>query len=166
MTGSQRNGSGSSPFGPAILVVAMITGLHNLYTNPDYSRTLGYREVAARLADDAGPNDLFIDHFPDPVWDYYLRDVAIERSLQPAKPDTNPAETEAALNDLTAGHDRLWFVPYIGSVWDPDNVVGRWLDYNLVTEEHRIYDRHQLDVYRSPDNARAIMTPVGRRLGI
>lgn len=150
---------------PALLAAAVLLGLVNLYANPDYSRTLGYRAVAARLAAEAGPDDLWIDHFPDPVWDYYLRDVAVARSLQPARAGEPPAETEAALAALAAGHDRLWFVPYAGSVWDPENVVGRWLDYHLLAESSATVDRHRLDTYRALPGAQMIMTPVDQSAG-
>jgi hypothetical protein len=144
---------------PALLAAVLIAGLSNHYTSPDLSRTLGYRAVAGRLAAEAGPDDVFIDHFPDPVWDYYLRDVPITRSLQPARAAMPAAETEAALAALAAAHDRLWFVPYSGSVWDPEDVVGRWLDDHLLTEESTLVNRHRLEVYRALPAATAIMTP-------
>jgi hypothetical protein len=144
---------------PALLAAVLIAGLSDHYTNPTLSRTLGYRAVAEHLAAKAGSNDVFIDHFPDPVWDYYLRDVPISRSLQPAQAAAPAAETEASLAALAAAHDRLWFVPYIGSVWDLENVVGRWLDYHLLTEESRLVNRHRLAAYRALPAAPAIMTP-------
>ncbi len=146
-----------------LLAVAMTVSLTAIYTDPAHSRTIGYRTVAAHLAANAGPDDLLVGHFPDPVWDYYLRDLSIDRSLQPARPGQTPAETERALAGLAAAHDRLWFVPYRDSVWDPDNVAGRWLDYHTLTEAVERLDRHTLYAYRPLEATGAVMTPVGRQ---
>ncbi len=146
-----------------LLGVAMTVALTAYYTDPAHSRTIGYRDVAAYLAATTGPNDLLIDHFPDPVWDYYLRDSDLARSLQPARPGLTPAATEEALNDLADAHNRLWFVPYRDSVWDPDNVVGRWLDYHTLTEAEVTLDRHTLYAYRPLAATGAVMTPLDRQ---
>lgn len=150
---------------PIILLAALIAGLANNYFNPAYSRTLGYRAVAARLATAASPDDVFIDHFPDPVLDYYLRGLPLTRSLQPAGWNTPVAATEANLRDLAATHERLWFVPYTGSVWDPDNVVGRWLDDNLLAETAGEYGRQRLLAYRALPGAQSVMMTVGQTAG-
>jgi hypothetical protein len=71
------------------------------------------------------------------------------------------AMTEAALTDLAARYSRLWFVPYPNSVWDPDNVVGRWLADHLLEEEKSLQDRLTLLAYRPLHSANELLHPVG-----
>ncbi len=146
----------------AIWLGSAAVALSNTYFDPAYSRSLGYREVAARLEAEAGPDDVLVIPFPDPVWDYALRDDTLRRSLQPGTLGAPEAETTAALAELAASHDRLWFVPYTGSVWDPEDVVGRWLAANLLTESTTTHNRQQLHSYRPPDAIDGLLRPGGQ----
>lgn len=148
---------------PVALGVAVLVALQNYYLDPAFSRTIGYRAAAAYLAERAGPDDVFVVPYPDPVWDYYLRDSDLPRIMLPASFSATAAETEATLAALAQTHERLWFVPYEG--WDQANVVGRWLDYHLLHEERTRQGRTDLRAYRSLDSAGVVMNPVQKQLG-
>lgn len=145
---------------PLVLAVAVVVALGNYYFDPRFSRTLGYRDVTAHLAEHADPDDIFVVPFPDPVWDYYLRDSSIPRLMLPATWAETAAETEAALAALAETRDQLWFVPYTG--WDRENTVKRWLDYHTLHEERSVLGRTELRAYRPLTSAGVVMTPIDR----
>ncbi|MCP4426927.1 MAG: YfhO family protein [Chloroflexi bacterium] len=148
----------------ALLVIASAMSLNQYYFNPDDSRTIGYRKIAAHIAAQAGPNEMFIAHFPDPSLDYYLKDVSIPRVMQPAKNGLPAAETEQALIQLAADYDRLWLVPAHKSVWDREDTVPRWLDYHTLREQQLWYDRLELVAYRPLHAVNALATPINLSL--
>jgi mannosyltransferase len=146
-----------------IYAVAVLVALRNYYFEPFFGRSLGYRAVAAHLAQQAGPDDLFIVPFPDPVWDYYLRDSDLPRTMLPISNAGTAEETEATLALLAQQHGRLWFVPYQG--WDRENIVGVWLESHMLREEQTMRGRTDLHAYRPLTSVEAIMTPLDHRLG-
>ena len=150
--------------GTAVIALGLIIlgnglSLKNYYFDPAFSRTVGYREVAARVTAAEQPGDVFLAHFPDPALQYYLRHAAMPIVMQPEAPDANQADTEAALSELAQTYQRLWFVPYLDSVWDRENVVGRWLDYHLLHEERAQAGKETLWAFRPLASATAVMTP-------
>ncbi len=151
--------------GLALLVGGNGLSLYNYYFDPVYGRTSGYREMAVRIAADGGPNDLFIAHFPDPSLDYYLRNLDLPNEVQPAYWGKPPDETETRLAELTQQHERIWFVPYLGSIWDPTNVVGNWLNYHMLHEQRTAAGRMTLWAFRSITFAPAIMTAESTTFG-
>lgn len=151
--------------GLALLVGGNGLSLYNYYFDPAHSRTSGYREVAARIAADGGPNDLFVAHFPDPSLDYYLRNLDLPIEVQPAGWGTSSDATENRLAELAQRHERIWFVPYLNSPWDPTNVVGSWLDYHMLHERHEATGRMALWAFRSVAFAPDIMTAESTTFG-
>ena len=143
-----------------VLIGATVISLSNHYFDPSYSRTLGYRKMAAYVDAQAKPGDLFITHFPDPALDYYLRDVSMPRRLNPQTTGMSDADVEQALFRLLEEYDRAWFVPYNHSVWDRENVVPRWLDYHLLHEEQAQLDRLTLQAFRSQRTASEVVHPL------
>jgi len=123
-----------------MVVVANSIGLKNYYFDPAYSRSNGYRLAAEQIEAQAQPGDIFLAQFPDPVWGYYLRNTGLPTTMQPTAPGVPQADTEQALHTLTETYDRIWFAPHESSVWDTENVVGRWLDYHLF---HESQSQHQ-----------------------
>ncbi|MEJ2749688.1 MAG: hypothetical protein P8183_17545, partial [Anaerolineae bacterium] len=138
--------------------------LRNYYFDPAYSRTRGYRAIAAHIAAEAGPNDLFLAHFPDPSLDYYLRDVPLPRTMQPAKSGVTAVETEAALAQLAESYDRIWFVPSHNSVWDPEDVVPHWLEFHTLHEQRLRFDHLELLAYRPLSQIDVVTTPANTAL--
>lgn len=149
-----------APASIIILLGVSAVSLRNYYFDPAYSRTRGYRAIAAHIAAAASPNDLFLAHFPDPSLDYYLRDVSLSRTMQPARSGETAVETEAALAQLTDSYDRIWFVPAHNSVWDPEDVVPHWLEFHTLHEQRLRFDHLELLAYRPPSQIDAVTTPV------
>jgi hypothetical protein len=147
------------------LVGSVLVSLLHYYTDPAYNRTNGYRGVAAHIAAETTPGDLFLAHFPDPVWDYYLKDNPTPRTMQPASAQVSVQETERALSELAAQYERLWFVPYHHSVWDPEDVVYRWLDSHSLLEQEAVYCHLTLLAYRPAHTLDRVMTPLSVSLG-
>jgi hypothetical protein len=139
-------------------------GLRNYYFDPTYSRSNGYRSVANTILAQEQSGDVFLAHFPDPAWGYYLRHADLPTVMQPAAPDSAPSDTEAALQTITETYERIWFVPYVPSVWDADNVVGRWLDYHLLHASQTQHQKLTLWSYRPLRTANEVTTPVDTSL--
>ncbi len=143
-----------------VLLMAMALSISNLYFDPNYSRTRGYRQMAEIVGQNAQPGDIFIAHFPDPALDYYLRDVAVPRQMVPAENNMSDADIEQQLAQLIEQYDRAWFVPYNRSVWDEENVVPRWLDYHMLHEQEAEAGRLFLQTFRPSRTAAEIVQPI------
>lgn len=104
--------------------------------------------MAAELASQASANDVFVAHYPDPGFDYYLRDNPLPRTMQPATYQDSGRRTDQDLADLSTQYDRLWFVPAHRSNWDPEDVAFRWLDYHALLERESQHHRLTLAAYR------------------
>jgi hypothetical protein len=146
-------------------VIIAVVGLRNYYFDQAYSRSIGYREMAAHVAREAQPDDLFLAHFPDPALVYYLRHVNIDYEMQPARFQPPAAETETALAALTAAYDRVWFVPHASSFWDRENVVPNWLALNTLKEQDVRYNQLSLFAIRPSHALAAVTHPIGDQLG-
>ncbi|MDX1413225.1 MAG: glycosyltransferase family 39 protein [Candidatus Promineifilaceae bacterium] len=149
----------------AAILTAMLFSLRNNYFDLSFSRTLGYRKMAAYVAERAEPGDLFITHFPDPSLDYYLRDVPMPRQMNPQAAGLSDAEVEQNLADLFEVTDRAWFVPYNNSVWDRENVVPRWLDYHMLHEQYVQLDRMTLQAFRPKRTSSEVTVPISSAVG-
>jgi 4-amino-4-deoxy-L-arabinose transferase-like glycosyltransferase len=147
----------------ATWLVANGAGLARYYTDPVYNRTIGYGALAAHVASERGDNDILIINFPDPALQYYLRDIPIAQTMQPAMSNVSQSETEAALAEIAAGYDRLWFVP-ANSNWDPENIAFRWLDYHNLKEHEVDYGKLSLLLYRPLPTVDHILFPVDATL--
>ena len=148
-----------------LFVAVSSASLLNHYTNPAGGRSLGYRPMAAHVQENWQPGDLFLAHFPDPAFVYYLRHIPVEYAMQPSRYQPPAAETAVELTDLAAKHDRIWFVPAPGSAWDAENVVPTWLEANLLQTEATPHQRLDLLVYQplrvSAQVTQAINRPIG-----
>ncbi|MCP4357427.1 MAG: hypothetical protein GY796_05345 [Chloroflexi bacterium] len=145
------------------LVGTAVFSLHNYYVNPAFSRSRGYREMAAHIAADLQPGDVFVAHYPDPSLVYYLRDVPIPYMMQPSDNQLTQDAVVEELSALTADYDRLWFVP-AGTSWDQADVVRPWLDFNTLPEQETTFSRLDLWAYRPAQTIDQIVTPVDQML--
>ena len=134
--------------GTAVVAIAAVS-LTNYYFDPEFSRSLGYRELIASLSEQAQPGDIIVANYPDASLSYYLKDVPAPHTMQPAvyqNADGQAAENLAALIDK---YDRLWFVPVHRSNWDPEDAAFQWLDYNTLLEQEDDFDQITLSAYRA-----------------
>ena len=149
----------------AIVLAGLVAGngvsLARYYFDPVYSRSGGYRGIASQVSAQGRAGDLFLRNFPDPCYDYYLRDVPLPRAMQPASPQAGLEETEHALAGLAAQYDRLWFVSARGSQWDPEGVVAGWLEHQALLEQETVHQGRTLRAYRPLHSAGQVMAPVG-----
>ncbi len=145
------------PVGVMLIAMSIITGaigLSNHYLDERYSKTRGWRAVAAQLAAAARPGDGYLANFPDPVQGYYLRHLDLPYRMLPTSPNFTPAEIDTALQQLN--YSRIWFVPIKASQWDrAGDVQDRLSKSEILIEDHR-FDQTRLMLFVPPDQA----TPV------
>jgi hypothetical protein len=150
----------------SLFVLIAAFSLIRYYGDPfTYGRSQGYRPLVAYLAARGQSGDLIVPNFPDPSLSYYLRGLNTPQQMQPASADTSAEATEAALAELAARYDRIWFVPFADTNWDGDAVVLRWLDYHtLLEEESRLTDL-TLQAYRPLRTTAGVLRPLAATLG-
>jgi 4-amino-4-deoxy-L-arabinose transferase-like glycosyltransferase len=144
----------SRRLGVALIAVGLIVGLVGLanhYFDPRYSKTHGWREVAAHITQASQPGDGYLANFPDPVQGYYLRRLNLPYAMLPDSPDSTPAEVDAAL--ATLHYDRTWFAPIRASQWDRAGYVQARLLKTAVLLEDQQFDQAQLMLFAPSDRA-------------
>jgi hypothetical protein len=142
-----------------------VAGLYVYYTDPDAGRSAGYRPAAAHIAAAALPGDLLVTNFPDPCWDYYLRDAPLTRTMLPVKPSQSREAVEARLAELGGAHERLWFAPVPSASWDADGMAQHWLDYHALLEERTLHGKQTVLRYRPLRTAQQVMRPLEAPFG-
>ena len=124
--------------GVVVLVIAgMLLGLNRLYSDPQYSKTRGWRELADTLERLSAGDDLahvrLAQNYPDPtLWYYYQGDVA-HLVLPPAARDR--IRTAEEVEQLVAeGVARVLLVEQPVAAWDPGGIAQEALrtGYTLV----------------------------------
>ncbi|MBI3242830.1 MAG: glycosyltransferase family 39 protein [Chloroflexi bacterium] len=144
------------PLGAAIIVIsiaAFVVGLNNQYTNPQYSKTRGLREVAAHLAESDQPGDIYLANFPDPVQVYYTHNLGVSYHMLPGKANDH---SDAELSQLIAG--RIWFVPVNAPNWDADAYVQNRLLNTAILSEDQHFNKMRLMLFIPPTEAEPLTT--------
>ena len=135
------------PLGLAILLLGLSgysLGLYNHYYNPAYTKTRGFREVAAYLRQHAQPDDIYVANAPDPVQVYYLHNVAVNYRMQPGQMGLPPAQINLELDPLIT--QRVWFVPANTSL-DPTQYVAQRLNQIALLAQDLTLDRTNLKLF-------------------
>ncbi len=146
--------------GGVVVLIAMVS-LTNYFFDPDYYRDLGYRKLAGVLETAVKPSDVIVPNYPDPSITYYVRHLDTPIEMQPATYQNADGRAEVNLETLAQTYDRLWFLPVLGSTWDPNNVAFRWLDYHTLLESEQTYGSLTLSAYRPvPNGAAQVMVPL------
>jgi hypothetical protein len=148
----------------SFIAAAAISLSHYYGDSITYGRTQGARDVAAHIITHWQPGDVYVSNFPDPILPYYLRHLEIPQTLQPSYQGEDAAATEAALAQLANQYQRLWFVPNI-SIWDPEQVAHRWLEYHLLTEQKARYTNLSVVAYRPLAAVAEVMRPLEHPIG-
>jgi 4-amino-4-deoxy-L-arabinose transferase-like glycosyltransferase len=146
------------------LIAIATASLNSYYTNPAAQRLSGYRGMAAHIERELAEGDVFLANAPDPALVYYLESLPLPYTMQPATSAATAADTEAALAQLTADYERIWFVPAPTSSWDTTQVAARWLDYHLLHEQEGQYHSLTLQAYRPLRTAGGLIQPINSRL--
>lgn len=110
-----------------VLVAANVYSLYGYFSDPQYTRNRGWRELAVHLSAVTTPQDLIVQNYPDPTLWYYYRGNTPHIVL-PAERPVDMSRVEAALEQVGEAHDRIWFLPYKSADWDAEGAIGVWLD--------------------------------------
>jgi len=162
--------AGSNPLGAALTrviivilsvssLVPVITGLRNLYANPDYARD-DYRGIAQRILSEAGPDAVVILDAPGQygLFSYYFPGINIV-------PLPNE-HTDETLARLIRENERLYVVYYGEQEQDPEGVVAGTLAERAFVVSDEWYGHVRLVRYVIPAQAASeIQTPSGARFG-
>jgi hypothetical protein len=136
----------------ALLLIGMLSSLHQQYTNPAYSKTRGWRELATTLASwsDGLPTDAvrIAQNFPDPTLWYYYRGPVEHVVLPPGPQDIAGAERMAA-ELVDSGVQRVILPQQPAPNWDDGEIALHALNqrFSNIAEHQigvwlvRLYDR-------------------------
>ena len=121
------------------LLVGMSASLNHYYTNPAYSKTRGWRDLAAafeRFSAGMEPTDVRLaENFPDPTLWYYYQGPVEHVTLPPAPADAEGAATMAE-ELVAAGVKRVILPVQPVAWWDADGIASAALQdqYELIGE--------------------------------
>ena len=147
-----------------VCLIGTILSLRNYYTGPDYTRSQGWREVAAHLETHATADDVLVQNYPDPALGYYTREI-LPLVVVPERYGAPPEQIEQRLTGLLDQYAQLWLLPYPHPGWDPTGAVGHWLErYADLVGEAEPGGIH-LQAYVSMDAALEQMSAVDAHLG-
>ena len=137
----------------------VVTGLHNLYTDPDYARD-NYRGIAQRILSEAGPEAVVILDAPGQyrLFSYYFPGPNIV-----PLPDQH---TEQTLSRLIRENERLYVVYYGENEQDPQGIVAKTLAEQAFVVSDEWYGHVRLVRYVIPPQAATeLQQPSGARFG-
>jgi 4-amino-4-deoxy-L-arabinose transferase-like glycosyltransferase len=145
----------------ALSVAAAAVALLHLYYDPSYSRTTGWRDLRARVAEEASPHDILVAGYPDPTLYYYIRGP-LAAAVLPASPDAAPETIAEALDPVAARGGRVWWLP---SGWDSRNLVRTYLESGWTLVRDGWAGRQHLLIYAPPGWTQAHLVPVNADFG-
>lgn len=134
--------------GLAAVVVASAFPLADYYRDPILPRPDDRAAVRA-FENSAGPGDvgIFNAHYQSMVYEYYgRRGLPIAHVPAPAYAGRHADEsgmraaTEKTLAELAGKYERLWVFFWQDYFTDPDQVVEKWLDNNLVRFRQEVFN--------------------------
>lgn len=128
-------------------------GVYNHYYDPAYSKTRGFREVAAYLLEHAQPGDVYIANAPDPVQVYYLHNLVVNYHMQPGQMGQTTDQINLDLDRLVT--HRVWFVPANTSL-DPNQYVAQRLSQIALLEQDLMLGRTNLKLFLPPSAAQPL----------
>ena len=149
----------------AIFVFCMLFSLFHHYTNPLFSKSIGWRNLAAtlsRLSENLPPSDVrLVENFPDPTLWYYYNGPVDHLVLPPAAHDIDAAQREVEAL-VESGVQRIVLAVQPAPNWDDQEVAQQALSraYALVhktTAGSATGSSWPVDVYvRPPDLLQAV----------
>ena len=146
----------------ALIVVVSLYSLYGYFFDAEYTRSRGWRELAAHLEAVTSPDDIIVQNYPDPtMWYYYEGNTP--HTVVPAERPLDESEAIAVLQEVGETHDRVWFVPYKSVDWDAQGFVGTWLDRHWERLSEEEAGSFALRLYRPVRLALADATPVDAR---
>ncbi|MDP3046898.1 MAG: glycosyltransferase family 39 protein [Chloroflexota bacterium] len=110
----------------ALVCVASLYSLGNYFTQPQYAKSPGWRELVQYIVRSAEPGDVVVQNYPDPSLSYYM-DGRVRLEVIPS---SGPLQTEPTISQLVkvvATSRLIWFLPYDSPGWDETGYVQTWL---------------------------------------
>ncbi|HLV36472.1 MAG TPA: glycosyltransferase family 39 protein [Spirillospora sp.] len=132
------------------LGVNLWRGLEPLYHHPAFQRD-DYRRIVSDITADLRPGDAIILDAPnqEEVFDYYYAGDAPVYPLPPGL-GGNDAETQAAVEQIIANHERMFVVFWGEAERDPNRVVETTLSTQAFEADSQWYGDVRLVRYASP----------------
>ena len=139
-----------------ILLATSARSLHNLYSDPRFSRD-DYRGIVEYITAASGPDDAILINAPSQIEtvDYYYRGPLPEYPLPLQRP-LDAAKTETQLQEIVARHPRLFAIYWATAESDPERFIESWLDARCYKTLDAWFGDIRLVVYAVPQSA-----PVG-----
>ena len=141
---------------PALLLVAALISLRSYYTDPQYSKTRGWRALAGEIRRLTGglPAEQVrvVQNYPDPTLWYYYTGPADHLVLPPAAQDAAGAGREVA---GLAERGLAWVIMpvYASDAWDPSGLASSALAQGFTLVDRRQVGVWPLEIYVRPDPA-------------
>ncbi len=137
----------------SLIVIGFAVSLNNYYFEGRYSKSRGLRPIAADLTANAQADDVLITNYPDPATVYYLRQITIPIVLEPPQRAYDPADVNAALDELAMKHDRVWVIPVHDPNWDATGFVEAQLVDRYVSVADWSHNRLRLRLFTAHPEA-------------
>jgi len=148
----------------ALIGVAMLPSLHNLYFDPTYFRD-DYRQIAADVAAAHRPDraQAIVLNAPNQweVFTYYYPD----RDVYPAPYHPRVEEVESFLSPLVERYQRLFVLYWGDAESDPQRLIERWLAANAYKADDGWYGNVRLATYRAAPLPEAPSVALDARFG-
>lgn len=152
---------------PVVLLlwlVVVVVSLQNYFFDPAYSKSRGWRELAAamdRLAAGLAPDAVhLVENFPDPaLWYYYRGPVA--HSVLPPRPNDRTGANQEVANLVANGVERVILAEQPAAWWDATGIASEALAGLYSQSSETQVGRWPVRVYSRPDVAS--MVPVDVR---
>jgi 4-amino-4-deoxy-L-arabinose transferase-like glycosyltransferase len=111
----------------ALLCIASLYSLGNYYTQPQFAKSPGWRELVQYIVSSARPGDIVIQNYPDSSLSYYL-DARLPLEVIPSSgPPLRQSATDRQLESVMRDGKRIWFLPFQSVGWDENGYVQQWL---------------------------------------
>lgn len=129
------------------------------------SKAPPWPEIVDTLHAQADEDDIVIQNFPDPAFQYYYAGRA-EATILPQDRTSTPAETYAALEQILAEYDHIWFLPVPTDLYDAEQIVAGWLlEHAQLTSEQWIGRSHLMQFARWEVDTGDIKHPLDAQFG-
>jgi len=134
----------------ALVCLPVTASLQNLYFDNTYRRD-DYRGIVDYIQATAGPQDAILINAPSQIEtvDLYYRGPLPEYPLPLQRP-LDPAQTEAALQEIVANHPRIYGIFWATDESDPQRFIEGWLDSRCFKTMDSWFGNVRLVVYAVP----------------
>ena len=136
--------------------------LARYHTSPAYLKSPDWRGAVSFVNEHVAPGDAVISNHQDQAVLYYYAGPAL--SILPSGDDPSPDATRAALQELIAGHGRVWLLPDTARLWDQEGLVLAWLDQRCEQVLQRTWRDVSILLYHTPQRYQRELTLLDARL--